>query len=165
MVDPEVASALAGRGRMEVSGRSVTSIVTGTATSDSADGSVMVDMGGNTVSGDGSQSVPIATTASIKEGDTVQVALSGPDGTAKGTMVIGAAGGGDRMQGEIDAVSELPTLIRETDDGVVVGKSSDGGATYPNGYTLQGGDAFEVRDSDGDVMSSFSKSTIELGKN
>lgn len=70
--------------------------VTGTAVADSSGGSVLVDMGGTTVSGSGDQWVELPTTCEVRDGDVVQVRLLGADGTAKSMCVTGVVGGGDR---------------------------------------------------------------------
>ena len=57
----------------------------------------------------------------------------------------------------------LATVIHDGDDGVSVGKSADGGVTYPQGRTRQSSDAFEVLDDGGKTLSSFSKDKVRLG--
>lgn len=57
----------------------------------------------------------------------------------------------------------LATVIHDGDDGVSVGKSADGGVTYPQGRTRQSSDAFEVLDDSGKTLSSFSKDKVRLG--
>lgn len=57
----------------------------------------------------------------------------------------------------------LATIIHDGDDGVSVGKSADGGTTYPQGRTRQSSDAFEVLDDTGKTLSSFSKDKVGLG--
>lgn len=57
----------------------------------------------------------------------------------------------------------LATVIHDGDDGVSVGKSADGGVTYPQGRTRQSSDAFEVLDDTGKTLSSFSKDKVGLG--
>ena len=76
----------------------------GTAVSDSADGIVMVDLGGETTSLDDEQAVEVETTFSVKEGDEVIVSLVGADGTGKRPVIIGVVGRGDEMQSQINAV-------------------------------------------------------------
>lgn len=58
----------------------------GTARSDSTAGVVYVDVGGDVVSGDGSQAVPVATSQDVREGDRVIVSLYGPDGKTVGLL-------------------------------------------------------------------------------
>lgn len=82
--------------------RTATVQVSGIATSDSADGVVMVDMGGDSVTYDDTQSVPIPTTVSVKQGDTVSILLTGAEGTAKTPLVIGVVGRGDEAQASIE---------------------------------------------------------------
>lgn len=57
----------------------------------------------------------------------------------------------------------LATLIRADSTGITVGKSADGGVTYPQGRTRQSSDAFEVLDDGGKTLSSFSKDKVRLG--
>lgn len=58
----------------------------------------------------------------------------------------------------------LATVIHDGDDGVSVGKSADGGMTYPQGRTRQSSDAFEVLDAKGDAISSFSGDEVSLAR-
>lgn len=81
-------------------------MITGTAMSDSADGVVSVDFGGNTISADDEQAVDVSTTCAVKEGDTVQVSVVGADGTAKSLLVTGVIAGGDRMQADIEGAKD-----------------------------------------------------------
>ena len=103
----DAASAFLGmqsQGRMQNSTvPSETHTITGTATSDSADGLVRADLEGYTISDDGEQSLELPTTVDVHEGDTVQVTLVG--GTGKSPIVTGVVGGGDRLSGNVqDAV-------------------------------------------------------------
>ncbi len=168
---------------------------TGIAHGDSSDGRVLVDMGGVSITGDGSQYVSVPTMADVRDGDEVHVELVGADGTAKSMVVTGVVGGGDRTRVDVDnAVSDasqavdtagkaadtaedakstatdardkaaaLATVIHDGDDGVSVGRSADGGVTYPQGRTRQSSDAFEVLDDGGKTLSSFSKDKVRLG--
>lgn len=94
--------------------RSRTSTVVGTAMGDSEDGKVLVDLGGDVVSQDGSQYVEVPTTADIREGDRAVVTLSGADGTAKATTATGAIGGGDRTRTEVRTVSSTVDTVSTT---------------------------------------------------
>ena len=78
-----------------------TVMATGTATSDSSNGKVMVDMGGDTISYDDGQSVEIDTNVLVKTGDIVQILLTGAAGTSKYPVVIGVIGRGDEQNAEI----------------------------------------------------------------
>lgn len=89
-------------------------MITGTATSNSADGVVSVDLGGNTISDDDVQSVEISTTVNVKEGDTVQVNVIGADGTAKSLLVTGVIAGGDRMESEISTATDTANQASQT---------------------------------------------------
>ncbi|WP_040639946.1 hypothetical protein ACRQ5I_11575 [Pseudoramibacter alactolyticus] len=77
--------------------------LTGTATGDSVDGIVTVDLGGMTISDEDMQAVELPTTCDVREGDTVQVQVSGADGTAKNLLVTGVIGGGDRINAKATA--------------------------------------------------------------
>lgn len=76
----------------------------GVASTDSSNGLVMVDMGGDTVSPDDDQSIECETTFKIYEGDEVIVSLIGADGSGKIPIVIGVVGRGDETQAEIDDI-------------------------------------------------------------
>lgn len=82
-----------------------TTTVIGEATSDSKDGKVFVDFSGESVSGNGEQSVEVDTTVSVKAGDIVRVSLVGDH--AKNPCVTGVVGGGDRTDTEIAEVREI----------------------------------------------------------
>ncbi|MGO5267447.1 hypothetical protein ACTQ1D_02035 [Parafannyhessea umbonata] len=72
----------------------------------------------------------------------------------------------DAMSTATDAQNKaaaLATVIHDGADGVSVGRSADGGATYPQGRTRQSSDAFEVLDNAGKTLSSFSKDKVRLG--
>lgn len=58
----------------------------------------------------------------------------------------------------------LATVIHDGDDGVSVGKSADGGTTYPQGRTRQSGSSFEVLDAKGDAISSLSGDEVSLAR-
>ena len=168
---------------------------TGIAHGDSSDGRVLVDMGGVSITGDGSQYVSAPTMVDVRDGDEVHVQLVGADGTAKSMVVTGVVGGGDRTRADVDSAASdasqavdtagkasetakdakstatdardkadaLSTVIHDGADGVSVGRSADGGATYPQGRTRQSSDAFEVLDDGGETLSSFSKDKVRLG--
>ena len=106
-------------GSSSSSGKSTsnTHTVTGIATSDSADGYVYVNMGGDTVSYDQTQSIQVSTTVSVKKGDIVVVNLAGADSTGKTPMIIGVKGGGDRTEKEIKNVSLAAQEAKDVADG------------------------------------------------
>lgn len=58
----------------------------------------------------------------------------------------------------------LATVIHDGADGVSVGRSADGGATYPQGRTRQSGSSFEVLDAKGDAISSLSGDEVSLAR-
>ena len=99
----DMASALMGTQR---SNPGQTTTVYGVASSDSADGLVQIDLGGDTVSPDDDQSIECETTFKVYEGDEVIVSLIGADGSGKTPIVVGIVGRGDEQQEQIDAVLE-----------------------------------------------------------
>mgnify|MGYP000730404442 CR=1 FL=1 len=127
--------------------------ITGVAVGDSADGIVAVDLGGMTISDEEMQAVELPTTCAVREGDIVQIQVSGADGTAKNLLVTGVIGGGDEQKKEIEmakgsaaaaeaAVDNLKTLVRETDQGIEVGKVDENGA-YVGAHVLIDADGFD----------------------
>lgn len=85
---------------------------TGIAHGDSSDGRVLVDMGGVSITGDGSQYVSVPTMVDVRDGDEVHVELVGADGTAKSMVVTGVVGGGDRTRVDVDnAVSDASQAV------------------------------------------------------
>jgi hypothetical protein len=105
------------------------SLATGVATADSADGKVIVDFGGVTVSPSGGQSVTVPTTTAVKAGDTVQVSLDGADGTGKTPLVYGVVGGGDRVLSEMrDTASGLESKITQNAESVTTAITTANGA-------------------------------------
>lgn len=77
----------------------------GIAVSDSVDGLVRINLGGDTVSPEDDQAIEVETTFSVKEGDEVIVSLIGADGTGKTPIVIGVIGRGDEQQTEINTAT------------------------------------------------------------
>ena len=111
LTELEVAAMLSGRTRQEESaGRQTSTAIAALAASDSSNGTVMVDLGGTTVSQDGQQEVEIPTTVDVRAGDTVRVTIDGAEGSARRPTVTGVIGGGDRMRADVDgAVSDAST--------------------------------------------------------
>lgn len=103
----DMASALMGAQR---SYPGQTTTVYGVASSDSADGLVLIDLGGDTVSPDDDQSIECETTFKVYAGDEVIVSLIGADGSGKTPIVVGIVGRGDEQQEQID------TVIEQTED-------------------------------------------------
>lgn len=91
-----------------------TTTVYGVASSDSAEGLVQVDLGGDTVSPDDDQSIECETTFKVYEGDNVIVSLIGADGSGKTPIVVGIVGRGDEQQEQIDTVLEQTEELWET---------------------------------------------------
>lgn len=103
----EIAKALFGSsrgtaGNSKSGGQTTTAY--GIATSDSVNGSVRVNLGGDTVSTDDDQTIEVDTTFAVYEGDEVIVSLVGADGTGKSPIVIGVVGRGDEQQAQINSV-------------------------------------------------------------
>lgn len=103
----EIAKALFGNSGNASNSRSggQTTTCYGIATSDSVNGSVRVNLGGETTSTDDDQTIEVDTTFAVYEGDEVIVSLVGADGTGKAPCVIGVVGRGDQQQTEINSVT------------------------------------------------------------
>lgn len=149
--------------------------LTGTATGDSVDGIVTVDLGGMTISDEDMQAVELPTTCDVREGDTVQIQVSGADGTAKNLLVIGVIGGGDEQKKEIEiakgsaiaakaAVDNLKTLVRETDQGIEIGRVGENGA-YVGAHVLVDADGFDIVAQDGSNLGTFSTDGLSTNIN
>lgn len=104
----EMANFLLGKKRKESSHSRATQTdtITGVATSDSSEGIVMVNFGGDSLTYEDDQSVPVSTTSYVKEGDTVIVNVIGSDGTGKTPIVIGVVARGDEQQQSINQIQE-----------------------------------------------------------
>ena len=99
----EIAKALfATKPQQPVGGQTTTTY--GIAVSDSVNGLVRVNLGGETTSTDDDQTIEVDTTFAVFEGDEVIISLVGADGTGKSPTVIGVVGRGDQQQTEIDSV-------------------------------------------------------------
>ncbi len=110
----DIAMALTGRRRAEDGsyGRELSTTVVGVATSDSSDGSVRVDLGGESVTQDDVQEVEVPTTVEVREGDQVRVTLDGVPGSGRRPTVTGVVGGGDRTRTDVDnAVSDASQAV------------------------------------------------------
>lgn len=101
----EIAKALFGQKPQTASSGGQTTTAYGIAVSDSVNGSVRVNLGGDTESIDDDQSIEVDTTFAVFEGDEVIVSLVGADGTGKAPCVIGVVGRGDQQQTEINSVT------------------------------------------------------------
>lgn len=111
MNDLDMAAALMGTPR---SNPGQTTTVYGVASSDSQNGLVLIDLGGDTVSPDDDQSIECETTFKVYEGDEVIVSLIGADGSGKTPIVVGIVGRGDQQQEQIDSVVEQTEDLWET---------------------------------------------------
>ncbi len=148
LTELEVAAMLSGRTRQEESaGRQTSTTIAALAASDSSDGTVMVDLGGTTVSQDGQQAVEIPTTVDVRAGDTVRVAIDGAEGSARRPTVTGVIGGGDRTRDAVDqaasdasqakddagaAKSDAAKAVAETKDLVTLRIDSSRGTVFKN---------------------------------
>ena len=100
----EMAKALFGNNPTSSQNSGQTTTTYGIAVSDSVDGIVQVNLGGDTASEDDDQTIEVETTFAVFEGDEVIVQLVGADGTGKAPCVIGVVGRGDEQQREINSV-------------------------------------------------------------
>ncbi|GEM_PF-3150666 len=148
LTELEVAAMLSGRTRQEESaGRQTSTTIAALAASDSSDGTVMVDLGGTTVSQDGQQAVEIPTTVDVRAGDTVRVSIDGAEGSARRPTVTGVIGGGDRTRDAVDqatsdasqarddagaAKSDAAKAVAETKDLVTLRIDSSRGTVFKN---------------------------------
>lgn len=110
----DIAMALTGRRRAEDGsyGRELSTTIVGVATSDSSDGTVRVDLGGESVTQDDVQEVEVPTTVEVREGDQVRVTLDGVPGSGRRPTVTGVVGGGDRTRADVDnAVSDASQAV------------------------------------------------------
>lgn len=175
----DLAASLFGSKRLEASNErrsaSATSTVYGTAVSDSADGSVQVVLDNGSVSAampdgtEGDNVLTLATSPAVKEGDTVLITAVG--GTSKQMTVTAVVASGDRNRDQAAKAEKAAadaggwkTLIVETDEGVAVGKSSDG-ETFSGVHAVLGSDSMSIRDGDGNELASYGLDEVHLGKN
>jgi virulence-associated protein VagC len=159
-----------------------TTIESGTATSNSADSTdgktveVILDAATVVTGEDDSQAVTLPTNVEVKTGDTVQVTCTVQGTKVTSQIVTGVTGRGQEQadataaaQTAADdaksAATTLSTLIRESSDGVDVGKSSDG-STYSTSVARVGSDgAFHILTSALVEVAKYAGTLIELGKN
>lgn len=133
-------------------------IVSGTAYTDSADGSVQVNIDGSVFE--------LPTNVSVKDGDTVQVTLSD-----RSPVVTGVVGRGDEVEAEIGDARKVATnyIDYNETDGVVVGNMTEGtlGANTQICVEDDGGiDKATINLRDGStVLAKFQDDSISLGVN
>lgn len=145
-----------------------TKTIYGTATSDSDNGTVYVDLEGTTVSGSGEQSVPLTTTCPVKNGQKVIITLVNND-----PVVTGVAGWGDEANQKIaaaeTAANEAVNKVEKINYYFWTDSSGAHVTTQPNDATtgpniLIDGNGFHIRQ--GEVETAFFKSDeIGLGSN
>ena len=162
----DLAEALFGSRRLEDSqdDPAATKTVTATALAASDGGTVAVAIGGF----GGTSSIEVPTTVDVREGDTVQVTLTGD--TVQTPVVTGVVGGGDRMRDNVEdaqaTANATATLIRQYSDGVLVCKTgkSVGALVSANGsfdvvtVTWDG-----LTPTAGTAIASFDGDSIDLG--
>lgn len=128
----DIAMALTGRRRAEDGsyGRELSTTIVGVATSDSSDGSVRVDLGGESVTQDDVQEVEVPTTVEVREGDQVRVTLDGVPGSGRRPTVTGVVGGGDRTRIDVDnAVSDASQAVDTAGNAADAAKDAKSTAT------------------------------------
>jgi len=158
----ERASALLNIKRMEKSNTSnptQTTTISGTAASDSAEGKVTVNLGGDSVTYDDVQEIEVNTSINVKKGDKVRITLVGADGTAKDPLVTDVVGGGDRQQEEIN---KTKNYFFHDDYGAHVATTEGDATTGAN--SLLTSTELQIRDGE-TVLASYGSSEEHLGKN
>lgn len=146
----EVARMLAGRDRAETHPGTAGSVtIAGTALEDSSGGSVLVDLGGETVSEDGTQPVTVPATVDVRAGDVVRVTLDGVPGSGRRPTVTGVVGGGDRTRTDVDnAVSDASQAVntagKAADDAATAKQSADAAMTEAKDAKSTATDASEA---------------------
>lgn len=99
-----------GRDRQETATPTVGDVTTiAEAVSDSADGLVMVDLGGESITEDDVQEVEAECTCEVRAGDIVSVTMTGARGRGMTCTVTGVVGGGDRTRAEVVAADTKAT--------------------------------------------------------
>lgn len=101
-----------------------------------------------------------ASVTSLARGGVTYVDATGQTVTSKlGTQVQQTA---KDVTTAIDIANGTAMLIRSDSTGVTVGKSTDGGKTFPSGRTRIDSDSFDVLDNDGNVVATLSKNTLSM---
>lgn len=115
------------------------------------------------------QVVASHTTSISQLSDSITSAVSGsttytaPDGTTKTNALATKVNQTAKdVTTAIDTANGTAMLIRSDSTGVTVGKSTDGGKTFPSGRTHIDSDSFDVLDNDGNVVATLSKNTLSL---
>ncbi len=104
-----------GRERQETATPTVGDVTTtAEAVSNSADGLVMIDLGGESITEDDEQAVEAECTCEVREGDMVSVTMTGARGRGRTLTVTGVVGGGDRTHTEVVAADEKATTAQTT---------------------------------------------------
>nr|WP_314638648.1 hypothetical protein [uncultured Olsenella sp.] len=102
----EASAIFASTGRPRDGMGCVAATIVGVATTDSSEGVVMVDLGGDALSVDESQAVEAETTVDVRAGDVVRVTTDGVPGHRRSVTVTGVVGGGDRTAEAVGAASD-----------------------------------------------------------
>lgn len=115
LIDAAVILAGSGRERQETATPTVGDVTTiAEAVSDSADGLVMIDLEGESITEDDEQAVEAECTCEVRTGDIVSVTMTGARGHGKTLTVTGVVGGGDRTHTEVVAADEKATTAQTT---------------------------------------------------
>lgn len=155
----DIAMALTGRRRAEDGsyGRELSTTIVGVATSDSSDGSVRVDLGGESVTQDDVQEVEVPTTVEVREGDQVRVTLDGVPGSGRRPTVTGVVGGGDRTRIDVDnAVSDASQAVD------TAGKAEDTAKDAKSTATDAQSKAQDAQEQVVDVSARLDQSTTDI---
>ena len=110
---------------------SKSTIIFGTARSDSINGYVDVDLGGETIGYRDTSYASLPTNVAVKNGNSVMVQLIGEDGTGKQPCVVGVQGGGDIARDNTDEARKVATNYLSTTDGTIT-LSNQNDDTYPS---------------------------------
>lgn len=104
-----------GRERQETATPTVMDVTTtAEAMSDSVDGLVLIDLGGESITEDDEQAVEAECTCDVREGDMVSVTMTGARGRGRTLTVTGVVGGGDRTHADVVAADTKATEAQET---------------------------------------------------
>ena len=130
MDEQELANSLFGASRIEATERHTMSTIQGVAVADSVDGTVKVQINGESIAEEADVTEPntvveIPTTPAVKAGDTVTITCEG--GVFKTMTVTGNNGSGDYGEQLTDEASKVAkNFIQLTDDNnIIIGNLSD----------------------------------------
>ena len=166
MDEQELANSLFGASRIEATERHSMSTIQGVAVSDSVDGTVKVQINGESIPEEADATEPntvveLPTTPAVKAGDTVTITCEG--GVFKTMTVTGNNGSGDVVAQAADDAAKVATNYIDIDEnkGITVGNMTEetlGKNTYIDANGVQ------IRDGE-TVLASFEDDEISLGNN